>query len=109
MKEWNETEAQKAIEELIRRATQDSQFRALALADPPAAIAQINSTPLPVGFRVQIVARDGADMTVVVPDMMPADGELSDAELEQVAGGGGRCAGSCAESCLGTCEISSVA
>jgi hypothetical protein len=101
VKEWDEAAAQAALTELVKRATTDPRFRALALADPAAAIARINPIPLPTGFKVQVVAADGADMTVVLPDLVANAGELTDAELEQVAGGGdgSRCGTSCAASC----------
>jgi hypothetical protein len=102
MAEWTQEEAHKTSQELIKRATTDKAFRELALKDPAAAIAKINPTPLPAGYKIQIVERDHADLTVVVPDFVPNAGELSDAELEQVAGGGdaNRCGGSCAASCV---------
>jgi hypothetical protein len=107
VKEWNEAEAQKTVAELIRRAMTDRNFRVLALSDPPAAIAKINPTPLPPGFKVQIVAKDGADMTIVVPDLIPQGSELSDAELEQVAGGGAN-PNRCGMSCVASCQFTSV-
>src|ERR1700730_17327652 len=97
MSEWTHEEASHATAELIKRATTDKEFRDLALSDPAAAVAKIDPRPLPAGFQVQVVAADGANMTVVLPDLIPNAGELSDAELEQVAGGGSanRCGGSC--------------
>jgi hypothetical protein len=101
--EWNEQEAQKTMAELVKRATVDAEFRALALSDPNAAIGKINPTPIPGDFKIRFVDNAGANLTVVLPDPVAAGGELSDAELEQVAGGGGtanRCGGSCAASCV---------
>jgi hypothetical protein len=103
MNEWTREEAKNATDELIKRATTDAAFRELALKDPAAAIAKIDPKPWPAGFKVQVVAAGGANMTVVLPDMVGKAGELSDAELEQVAGGVGdnnRCGGSCAASCV---------
>lgn len=89
MAEWNEAEARKVLAEVIKRGRTDPEFRALALRDPAAAIATINPQPLPPGFNVQVVEARGASVTVVLPDMIQSDGELSDVELEQVAGGKG--------------------
>jgi hypothetical protein len=99
MAEWSEAEAQKTLNEIAKRAQTDPQFRQLALRDSKAAIAKVNSTPLPPGFRVRFVDNAGANVTVVLPDPVGKEGELSDAELEQVAGGG-RCGASCAASCI---------
>ena len=42
---------------------------------------------IPEGFTLRCVENKGADLTVVLPDSIDADAELSDIELEQVAGG----------------------
>lgn len=77
----------KAVAELVKRGTTDPEFRALALRDPAAAIARINPKPLPPGFKVKVVEADGANVTVVLPDLIPVEGELADSQLEQVSGG----------------------
>jgi hypothetical protein len=99
MSQWNEAEAQKTLQEVMKRAQTDPEFRALALRDPNAAIAKVNPTPVPPGFKIRFVDNAGANMTIVLPDPVSKEGELSDAELEQVAGGG-RCGASCAASCV---------
>ena len=65
----------------------DPQYRSLALENPEAAIAQVTEHPLPTGFKVKFVDNAGANKTIVLPDAVPGVEELSDAELEQVAGG----------------------
>ena len=87
MAEWTQAEAQKAIAEVARRSRIDPEFRKLALRDPNAAIAQINPTPLPPGFTVRAVENEGASLTLVLPDPVSKDDELSDTQLEHVAGG----------------------
>jgi hypothetical protein len=101
MAEWTREEANKTINEVAKRATKDSAFRSLALKDPVAAIAKINPTPIPAGFKIRFVDNAGANLTIVLPDAAPTEGELSDSQLEQVAGGGdaSRCGGSCVVSC----------
>jgi hypothetical protein len=99
---WTEAEAQKTANEVLKRAASDNEFRKLLLSDPKAAVAKVDPTPLPPGFKIKAFDNNHANATVVLPDMV-TDGELSDAELEQVAGGGGsanRCGGSCAASCV---------
>jgi hypothetical protein len=99
MAEWNEAEAQKALAAVTKLAQTDPEYRKLALKDAPAAIAKVNPTPLPPGFKVRFVDNAGANLTLVLPDPVAKEGELSDAQLEQVAGGG-RCGASCAASCV---------
>ena len=102
--EWNEKAAQQTMQELIKKAQTDPEFRQLALTDPNAAIGKINPLPVPASFKIRFVDNAGANLTVVLPDPVSSTCELSDAELEQVAGGGGgsgnRCGGSCAASCV---------
>jgi len=97
---WNEQHAQEVLRKVVARATTDMDFRKQALQDPAAAIAKEDPTPIPEGFKIRFVENQGANLTVVLPDPVSAEGELSDAELEQVAGGGGRCGGSCVASCV---------
>jgi hypothetical protein len=104
---WTQAEAEKTVTDVLKLATTDEAYRKLALSDPAAAVAKVNSNPLPPGFKIKMFDNAGNNMTIVLPDMVAKGGELSDAELEQVAGGVGdnnRCGGSCAASCV----ISSV-
>ncbi len=104
MKPWTQDEKKKALEAFARKASTDAKFRELALKNPAAAVKEVSGKDLPAGFKVAAVARDGADMVLVVPDLVKAGGELSDSELEKVAGG--RCAGSCGISQV--CLVSST-
>ena len=80
---------QQTLAELGRRAATDPTFRALALKNPAAAMQQVAGEALPDGFKLRIVENDGAYLTCVLPDPVES-GDLSDAELESVAGGTGR-------------------
>jgi len=85
--EWNEKTIQDVADKVIGKATTDAGFRRLALADPKAAIAQFNNEPIPESFSIRLVDNAGANLTMVLPPMAKAEGELSDRDLEQVAGG----------------------
>jgi hypothetical protein len=87
--EWTVEQTQSAINAALRRAATDMEFRKLALSDPAAAVARIAGQPLPEGFRVRVLEREGYDATIVLQDPVE-DGELSDSELEHVAGGSGQ-------------------
>jgi hypothetical protein len=94
-------EAEQAIEQIIKRAQTDSQFRQLCLDNPNSAAQKATEKDLPEGFTLRFVENQNADLTVVLPDLVDGSAELSDAELEQVAGGGDKpgCAASCGVSC----------
>jgi len=94
MKPWTQDEQKKAVEAFTRKAATDAKFREQALKNPAQAVKELTGKELPQGFNIKAVARNGADLVVVVPDLVKAGGELSDSELEKVAGGG-RCGLSC--------------
>ena len=98
---WTQDKANEKLRVLAKRAQTDPEFRKLALKDPVAAVAKIDPTPLPSWFKLRFVDNAGATLTMVLPDPVSASSELSDSELEQVAGGGdgNRCGGSCVASC----------
>ena len=93
-------EAEQAIEQIIKRAQTDSQFRQLCLDNPNLAAQEVTGNNIPEGFTLRFVENKGADLTVVLPDNIEASAELDDAELEQVAGGlNNKCPASCGVSC----------
>ena len=92
-------EAEQAIEQIIKRAQTDSEFRQLCLDNPNAAAKEATGKDIPEGFVLRFVENQGADLTVVLPDSIDPQAELSELELEGVAGGGGKCGASCGGSC----------
>jgi hypothetical protein len=75
---------------LIERSIQDESFRQQLLADPKAAVEQELGTRLPEEIRVVAVEETADTIYLVLPSASPAGetGELSDLDLEAVAGGG---------------------
>ena len=92
-------EAEQAVETIIKRAQTDSEFRQLCLDSPNTAAQKATGKDIPEGFTLRFVENQGADMTVVLPDLVDANAELSDADLEAVAGG--KCGASCGGSSIG--------
>jgi hypothetical protein len=93
-------EAEDAIQQVVKRAQTDSEFRQLCLSDPKAAAKLATGKDIPEGFTLRFVENQGANLTVVLPDPIDFNDELSDEDLEQVAGGKGDiCGGSCGLSC----------
>jgi hypothetical protein len=74
---------------VVHKALQDSAFRAQLLANPKAAVEKALNAPLPAGITLKVIEAGKTDFTVVLPYQAKtsANGELSDADLESVAGG----------------------
>jgi hypothetical protein len=71
---------------VLHKSSVDPAFRALALKDGSKAVEQVLGFPLPDGLKIRFVENDGAWMTLGLPPARTAD-ELSDRDLEAVAGG----------------------
>ncbi len=84
---WSPEKVEATLASVLQRATTDAAFRALALADPAAAIAAVAGSRPPDHFKVRCIENAGAHLTLVLPDFQDAAGELADADLEKVAGG----------------------
>ena len=83
------------------RAAVDRAFRSRLLADPRNAVAEVLGHQLPDSFRIKFIEKDpGVDALIVLPDLAPTSGELSQEELEAVAGG--LCWDTCNNTCVGT-------
>jgi len=83
---WTDSELQELYNEVARRSAVDPEFRALALTDPTAAIAKITDRPLPGDKVIQFVDNSKV-LHIPLPDPVSELSEISDFELEQVAGG----------------------
>ena len=76
---------------LIERSLQDESFRQRLLQDPRAAVEEELGTRLPEGVRVTAVEESAQTIDLVLPSASPLGeegSELSDQDLEAVAGGG---------------------
>ena len=82
-------EGEQRYNEMLARSATDLEFRQRLLDDPISAIAEFNGVEVPetgIGFDIRFVENE-ADATIVLPDPISIDGELSLDELEAVAGG----------------------
>ena len=104
MSNWSLEEQQEAVQKIQERAVVDADFRQRTLADPASVVHEVSGKTLPDGFTLRAVSNDNADLTLVLPDPEAEMEELSDTDLEQVAGG--RCASSCCGSA--PCAVTST-
>ena len=75
---------------LVERSLQDEDFRQRLLEDPKGAVEQELGGRLPEGVEVRVVQESADTIYLVLPSATPLGGEgveLSDQELEAVAGG----------------------
>jgi len=72
---------------LIERSIEDESFRRRLIEDPKGAVEQELGTRLPEGVRVVTVEETQDTIYLVLPSTPMAGGELSDQELQSVAGG----------------------
>jgi hypothetical protein len=83
-------EHRQALERILARASVDQEYRHLLLTQPRLAILDMFELGIPSDFRVQFIEKgQDTDALVVLPDLRPADGELSDLDLQAVSGGHG--------------------
>jgi hypothetical protein len=75
-------------EALVRTALKDEFFRESLVANPKLVVERALGTKLPEDMEVVVVQETDEKMFIVLPMQLPFEtGDLSDAELEQIAGG----------------------
>lgn len=88
MSQWSYDDIKSAMEKVMEKSAADADFRSLCLSNPNAALKQVAQKEIPDGFNVKFIENQ-ASATLVLPEFKGADGELSDSDLDQVAGGKG--------------------
>ncbi|MEM1247359.1 MAG: NHLP leader peptide family RiPP precursor [Acidobacteriota bacterium] len=79
------------LEDIVRQfAAQSPEYRQALLDNPAEVLARQMGTELPAGMNVQVIEEEANTIVLVAPYVVPGEGsELSDADLESVAGGKG--------------------
>ena len=72
---------------IVQRAWKDDAFRAEFLGDPKATIEKYSGQKLPAEVKVVALAEDDKTIHFVIPPKPANADELSDEDLEKVAGG----------------------
>ena len=74
--------------QVLQRSATDRAFRTRLIEQPVSAIEEVTGAPVANAPRVKFIEKqEGLDALIVLPDFLDAEGSLSDAELEAVAGG----------------------
>jgi hypothetical protein len=79
-------QVQQRFAEVLTRSAGDADFRRQLVTDPRAALSAHFGKEIPESVNIRFV-ESGGTPTIVLPDPVNASAELSDAELESVAGG----------------------
>jgi hypothetical protein len=75
-------------EALVRTSLKDESFRESLVANPKLAVERALGTKLPENMDVVVLQETDDKMFIVLPMPLPFEaGDLSDAELEKIAGG----------------------
>jgi hypothetical protein len=81
---------QDVLQRIVSRATIDADFRRQLIANPRAAIQNEAGVTIPGDVDLQVIEETETTKYIILPTTpLPAAGELSDQQLEKVAGGGG--------------------
>ncbi len=81
-------EERKEYAKVIAQAWVDEEFKAKLLADPATVLAE-NGIEIPEGMTVKFVEGQENEILVHLPPRPPDSAELSDEDLEKIAGGTG--------------------
>lgn len=74
---------------LVRRAADEPEFRQRLVDEPEETVLRTTGVQLPPGTKVSVHENNSGELHLLLPQIPGEDGELSDAELEAVAGGRG--------------------
>lgn len=75
------------LDRILERAAKDAEFKQRVLGNPRAVIEEFAGEKLPAAVQVRVHEQDSSRLRLVLPPFQDAEGELSDLELESVAGG----------------------
>ena len=84
---WTREDLDNAIDKIEELASSDMEFRKLCLSDPQSAIKKATGKDVDPSYKIKFIENEGDVDTFVLPDFQGSGDELSDADLDSVAGG----------------------
>jgi len=84
---WTQEKIQETLKSVIEKAQEDQVFREKLKNNPREVLEAEASEAIPESLRIAILDQNDADIVITLPKVQ--SDELSDADLEQVAGGKG--------------------
>ena len=85
---WTREDLDNAMDKIEELASTDMDFRNLCLSDPHAAIKKATGKDVDPSYKLKFLENEGGYESFVLPDFQGSGDELSDADLDSVAGGG---------------------
>ena len=84
---WTKKELDEAMVKIEKLASTDMNFRKLCVSDPHAAVKQATGKDVDPGYKLKFIENEAGFETFVLPDFKGSGDELSNADLDSVAGG----------------------
>jgi hypothetical protein len=85
---WTKQEIDNTIDIIMKKSSIDKEFRKRVIEEPEKVIEEVSGKQVPSEFKIKVIENyTGYDQTFVLNDYMSE--ELSDEELDNVAGGRG--------------------
>ena len=82
---WTQEKIQEVSKTIGEKVTQDVAFRKRCKTNINSVVEELSGLQVPNGFKINVIDSDDADLTIALPKMQTD--ELSDSDLESVAGG----------------------
>lgn len=83
MDPWSNERWNDAVRAVFRKALFDPKYRALALADPRAALSQVVAEPLPADLKLRFV-ESLDEQVLVLPSIIHGQGDLSEIDISRI-------------------------
>lgn len=84
---WSKEAVEEAVSKVGARAAADLEFRSLCVTNIHEAIQQETGLEVPASFKIGVLDQSSYSLSIILPKVQLADSELTEGELDSVAGG----------------------